>query len=357
MKRLNKIFIVSVILSLVLQACNLQLVEGADSEGIILTMTANALILEQAALAGQTEPPAQEQIVIVVTATGEGGAAVEQVIPAPLLPPATGDVTVTVSVATNCRTGPGQNFASVYGMPVGQVAKVVAKNSYSGYWIIEIPGQNGQTCWLWGQYATINGDTAGLKDVVTPTSVATQKPTATKTPSASATATSTTAAGAPAVAGCTDPAASNYNSAATVNDGSCIYTAQATILGCTDPAATNYNANANSDDGSCTYQSPPVLVILKSSVVCTDQLDGTFQFQIVIHWTDTTSVLNDGRRYSRNAKWFDQNGNQIKGSGGTTSLDQSYRELTEIQPAGATYSFTVTSGDGTSQASASLTCP
>lgn len=355
MKRLNKIFIVSVILSLVLQACNLQLVEGAESEGIILTMTANALILEQAALAGQTEPPAQEQIVIVVTATGEAG--VEQVIPAPLLPPATGDVTVTVSVATNCRTGPGQNFASVYGMPVGQVAKVVAKNSYSGYWIIEIPGQNGQTCWLWGKYATISGDTASLKDVVTPTSAVTQKPTATKTPSASATATSTTAAGAPAVAGCTDPAASNYNSAATVNDGSCIYTAQKTILGCTDPAATNYNPNANSDDGSCVYQSPPNLVILNSSVICTDQLDGTYQFQIVIDWTDTTSTPNDGRRYSRRTKWFDQNGNELSGSGGTTSLAQSHRELTDIKPAGATYSFTVTSGDGTSQASASLTCP
>jgi hypothetical protein len=79
-------------------------------------------------------------------------------------------------------------------MPVGQVAKVVAKNSYSGYWIIEIPGQAGQTCWLWGQYAVINGDTSTLKEVVTPTSPAptitnTPKPTNTVQP----TATNTTA--------------------------------------------------------------------------------------------------------------------------------------------------------------------
>jgi hypothetical protein len=357
MKRMKNIFSIALLAALALQACNLKLVDaGSDpsAPGYELTVTANAALIETALASGAQPPEAQG-----VPATEDPALPLteEVVIPAAVLPPAVGDVTVTVSVATNCRQGPGAAFKSIYGMPVGQVAKVVAKNSYSGYWIIEIPGQNGQTCWLWGQYATITGDTASLKDVVTPTSVATLKPTATKTPSASATATSTTAAGAPAVAGCTDPAASNYNSAATVNDSSCIYTAQATILGCTDPAATNYNAKANSDDGSCAYQSPPVLVILKSSVICTDQLDGTFQFQIVIHWTDTTSVLNDGRRYSRNAKWFDQNGNQLTGNGGTTSLDQSYREFTEIRPAGATYSFTVTSGDGTSQASASLTCP
>ena len=53
--------------------------------------------------------------------------------------------------------------------------------------------------------------------------------------------------------GCTDPAALNYNSNATIDDGSCVYTAL--IPGCTDPAATNYHPAATQDDGSCTYSS------------------------------------------------------------------------------------------------------
>ena len=47
--------------------------------------------------------------------------------------------------------------------------------------------------------------------------------------------------------GCTNPAASNYNSSATKNDGSCI------IPGCMYPTATNYNSAATVDNGSCVY--------------------------------------------------------------------------------------------------------
>ncbi len=45
--------------------------------------------------------------------------------------------------------------------------------------------------------------------------------------------------------GCTNPSAVNYDSEATNDDGSCI------IYGCTNPSATNYNPEATNDDGSC----------------------------------------------------------------------------------------------------------
>ena len=47
------------------------------------------------------------------------------------------------------------------------------------------------------------------------------------------------------VLGCTNSDADNYNPGATEDDGSCI------IYGCTDNIAFNYNENANEDDGSC----------------------------------------------------------------------------------------------------------
>ena len=188
MNTMKRSFLFISILILSTLACGLENIQVVESPDLEATITAQAVLLQQGG-----QPPVQDpaqQVVVVVTATSDGTIpATEQVQPAPVLPAATGDVTVTVTTATNCRTGPGQNFKIVYGMPIGQVAKVVARNSYSGYWIIEIPGQAGQTCWLWGQYAVINGDTSILKEVVTPTSPA---PTITNTPKPTATATATT---------------------------------------------------------------------------------------------------------------------------------------------------------------------
>ncbi|HNM38374.1 MAG TPA: hypothetical protein PKI33_14995, partial [Anaerolineales bacterium] len=100
--------------------------------------------------------------------------------------------TVTVSIATNCRTGPGQAYPSIYGLPVGVVGKVLGNNpSVSNYWVIEIPNSGGGTCWLWGQYATVTGDTSGLKVFAvpaTPTPTASPSPTPTVTQAVAPTA-------------------------------------------------------------------------------------------------------------------------------------------------------------------------
>ena len=60
--------------------------------------------------------------------------------------------------------------------------------------------------------------------------------------------------------GCTDSSACNYDSAALVDDGSCLYLdacgvcgGSGTMAGCTDNLACNFNASADCDDGSCQY--------------------------------------------------------------------------------------------------------
>jgi hypothetical protein len=65
-----------------------------------------------------------------------------------------------------------------------------------------------------------------------------------------------------AVYGCMNTHAANYNSLATIDDGSCIVNvisvggatfAGPAVYGCTDPTALNYDATATVDDGSCIF--------------------------------------------------------------------------------------------------------
>ncbi len=81
------------------------------------------------------------------------------------------------------------------------------------------------------------------------------------------------------VPGCTNSQATNYNSLATVDDGSCIVI----ISGCTDPDAENFDSNANqADDASCVYARDKFLGEYLGSLNCLiiDQFN-----------SDTTTVL------------------------------------------------------------------
>jgi uncharacterized protein YraI len=85
---------------------------------------------------------------------------------------------VSVSVATNCRTGPSTQFDQIGALTVNQTAEVVGKYQNGAYWIIKTPGSSGN-CWLWGQYATVSGNTANLPEYTSPP---TPTPSVTPTP-------------------------------------------------------------------------------------------------------------------------------------------------------------------------------
>ena len=72
------------------------------------------------------------------------------------------------------------------------------------------------------------------------------------------------------VIGCTDPLACNYDVLATCDDGSCFG-----ISGCMDPIACNYDISATCDDGSCGYVigcTDPLACNYDSLAICDDGL-------------------------------------------------------------------------------------
>ncbi len=69
---------------------------------------------------------------------------------------------ISVSVDTNCRSGPGKAYDRVGALMVGETAEVLARDPSGLFWYIPNPDRAGTSCWVWGQYATIEGETASL---------------------------------------------------------------------------------------------------------------------------------------------------------------------------------------------------
>ena len=103
----------------------------------------------------------------------------ETMTPTITLTPTLDKPMISVSVNTNCRTGPGTSFEIVDGLLVGEQSEVLGVPADGrNYWVIKNPHMAG-TCWLWGEYATVVGPTAGLTSYEIPP---TPTPTLTPTP-------------------------------------------------------------------------------------------------------------------------------------------------------------------------------
>ena len=77
------------------------------------------------------------------------------------------------------------------------------------------------------------------------------------------------------ICGCTDSDATNYNSEATYDDGSCEYDPNMdcagivggnSICGCMDDSAVNYDPAANHDDGSCQYYDGQMHIVWEKEI-------------------------------------------------------------------------------------------
>lgn len=77
------------------------------------------------------------------------------------LEPTEANPMISVSVDTNCRTGPGKIYDWIGALLVGEEVEIVGRTTDSQYWVVENPDKAGE-CWLWSKYATVTGSTSAL---------------------------------------------------------------------------------------------------------------------------------------------------------------------------------------------------
>ena len=183
MYRRKSILVLSVFLIVAISACNLP--SGAPDA----TQTPDLALTVTALASGAGQPQNQTPGSGNVPPAGDQSTATPQFTATTALSATPSVPQVTVSVDTNCREGPGLVYNRIGGLVVGQIAQIVGKNSgVPNYWVVKLPNSS-TTCWLWGEYATVTGNTSNLPEypvppTPTPTSTPTSTPTA--TPSAPA---------------------------------------------------------------------------------------------------------------------------------------------------------------------------
>jgi hypothetical protein len=88
-------------------------------------------------------------------------------------------IKISVSRPTHCRVGPGTAYEIAGTLLVGEEATVLGRDPSNRYWYIPNPDPGIEYCWVWGEYATITGNTLILPaytPIATPTSTPTALP-------------------------------------------------------------------------------------------------------------------------------------------------------------------------------------
>jgi hypothetical protein len=150
------------VLILAILACNLPIAAPPADPGAVFTAAA----LTVAAAVNQTLVPLPSQIPLASPLPSVPPAdtftPLPTLSPTPVLTSTPSIPLISVSVDTNCRVGPGKIYDLLGGLLVGETAEVYAKNPGGDYWYIRNPDNSNSFCWVWGQYATLVGNTTIL---------------------------------------------------------------------------------------------------------------------------------------------------------------------------------------------------
>jgi hypothetical protein len=175
------------VLALTALACSLPGIPAAPDEDAIATYIARTMTAAAGLTASAAPPASDTPLAPSPTSTPEPPTLTPTITltvtpfssPTPLTP------MISVSVATNCRVGPGKVYAMVGALLVGETAQVLARDPTGQYWYIPNPDSPGEFCWVWGEYAALTGNTSVLP-VYTPPPTPTPSRTPTPAPDFSA---------------------------------------------------------------------------------------------------------------------------------------------------------------------------
>lgn len=176
MQRPNRFILFVAVLTIAALACNVPISAAPTVDpGANLTAAAQTI----AAVVNQTlAPPTQggQQPPPAETATPSATASPTITLsPTIAFTNTNAAITLSVTVDTNCRVGPGKVYDYIGGLYIGQTAEVYGRNSANNYWYIRLPENPNLFCWVTGQYATVTGNFAALP-VFTPPPTPTPKP-------------------------------------------------------------------------------------------------------------------------------------------------------------------------------------
>jgi hypothetical protein len=84
-------------------------------------------------------------------------------------------VMVSVSEETRCLAGPGDNYEDLGILQVGDSAEIIGRSDDGMFFYIQFPNAPPEECWIWAQYAQVDGELRELA-VFTPPATPTVEP-------------------------------------------------------------------------------------------------------------------------------------------------------------------------------------
>jgi len=174
MRKQRIVLSLTVVLVLVLQACNLP--SGAPTE----EPTPDPLVAAQLTITALAEQNPPTEAIPTFTALPSLSPTPE-FTSTPAFTQTPAFAYLTLSQATNCRVGSAVEFELVDTFQPGQTIEVVGKHPFDNYWYVRSPNNPGVYCWMWGAYAP--GANLNNVPILTPPATYTPVPTATATSS------------------------------------------------------------------------------------------------------------------------------------------------------------------------------